>query len=93
MTAFFSLQYSARLQASTSLSTRSFGESILFLHLNALRGSELRLVRTVGMVGLTIDETFFKTFSKNVTSTETTIPSFLQFFVYTNEYDNQNSGI
>ena len=52
MTAFFSLQYSARLQASTSLSVRSFCESILFLHLKALKGGELRLVRTVGMVGL-----------------------------------------
>jgi len=40
------------LQASTLLSTRSFCESILFMHLTALRGGELRLVRTVGMVGL-----------------------------------------
>ena len=52
MTAFFSLQYSARLQASTSLSARSFFKSILFLHLKALSGGELRLVRAVGMVGL-----------------------------------------
>jgi len=52
MTAFFSLQCSARLQASTSLLARSFCESILFLHLKALRGVELRLVRAVGMVGL-----------------------------------------
>jgi len=34
-----------------SLSARSFCESILFLHLKALRGGELRLVRTVGIVG------------------------------------------
>jgi len=47
----FSLQYSACLQAGPSLSTRSFCESILFVHLKVLRGGELRLVRTVGMVG------------------------------------------
>jgi len=52
MTALFSLQYSARHQASNSLSARTFCESILFLHLKALRGGELRLVRTAGMVGL-----------------------------------------
>jgi len=52
MTAFFSLQRSARLQASTSLSMHCFCESILFLHLKVLGGGELRLVRTVGMVGL-----------------------------------------
>jgi len=48
----FSLQYSPRLHVSSPLSTRSFCENIFFLHLKALRGSELRLVRTVGMVGL-----------------------------------------
>ena len=42
----------ARLQASTSLSSRSFCESILFVHLKVLRGGELRLVTTVGMVRL-----------------------------------------
>jgi len=52
MTALFSLQNGAHLQASTSLSTHSFCESILFVHLKALRGSELRLVRTVGIVRL-----------------------------------------
>jgi len=36
MTASFSLQNGAHLQASTSLSTRSFCESILFVHLKAL---------------------------------------------------------
>jgi len=56
MTALFSLQNGARLQVSSPLSTRSFCESILFVHLEALRGVELRLVRTVGMVGLTLDE-------------------------------------
>ena len=40
----------SRLQASTSLSARSFCESILFLHLKALRGGELHMMRTVGMV-------------------------------------------
>ena len=49
-----SLQNSAHLQASTLLSMRSFCESILFVHLKALRGGELRLVRTVGMVRLEI---------------------------------------
>jgi len=50
MTALFSLQNDARLQASTSVSTHSFCESILLVHLKALRGGELRLVITVGMV-------------------------------------------
>jgi len=54
MTALFSLQNGARLQASTSLSTHSFRESILFGHLKALIGGELRLVGTVGMVRLEI---------------------------------------
>jgi len=62
MTAFFSLQNGARLQASTSLSMRSFCESILFVYLKALRGGELQLVRTVGMVRL--DEILFETLSK-----------------------------
>jgi len=62
MIEFFLLRYSARLQASTLLSTRSFCESILFVHLKVLRGSELRLVRAVGMVGL--DEILFETLSK-----------------------------
>jgi len=57
MRAFFSLQYNARHQASPSVPTRSFCESILFLRLEALRGSERRVVRIVGMVGLTLDET------------------------------------
>jgi len=52
MTALFSLQNDSRLQASISLSTHSFYESILFVHLKTLRGGELRLVRTVGMVRL-----------------------------------------
>ena len=52
----------AHLQASTSLSTRCFCESILFVHLKALRGDELHLVRTVGMVRL--EEIFFETLSK-----------------------------
>jgi len=62
MTVLFSLQNGAHLQASTSLSTRSFCESILFLHLKVLRGGEQRLVRTVGMVRL--DEILFETLSK-----------------------------
>jgi len=36
MTALFSLQNGAHLRVSTSLSMRSFCESILFVHLNAL---------------------------------------------------------
>jgi len=62
MTALFSLQNGARLQASPSLSARSFCESILFVHVKALRGGELRLVRTVGMVRL--DEIFFEILSR-----------------------------
>ena len=62
MTALFSLQNGAHLQASTSLSVHSFCESILFVHLKVLRGGELRLVRTVGMVRL--DEIFFETLQK-----------------------------
>jgi len=62
MTALYSLQNGAHLQASTSLSTCSFCESIFFVHLKALRGGELRLVRTVGMVRL--DEIPFETLSK-----------------------------
>jgi len=62
MTALFSLKNSAHLQVCTSLSTHSFCESILFVHLKVLRGSELRLVRTVGMVRL--DEILFETLSK-----------------------------
>jgi len=62
MTALFSLQNGAHLQASTSLSTHSFCESILLVHLKVLSGSELRLVRTVGMVRL--DEIIFETLSK-----------------------------
>jgi len=62
MTALFSLQNGAHLQGSPSLSMRSFCESILFVHLKVLRGSELRLVRTVGMVR--IDEILFETLSK-----------------------------
>jgi len=49
MTALFSLQNSAHLQASTLLSTCSFCENN-FVHLKALRGGELCSVRTVGMV-------------------------------------------
>jgi len=37
--AFFSLQYYARHQASPSLSTRSFCESILFVRLEAVSGA------------------------------------------------------
>ena len=62
MTVLFSLQNGARLQASTSVSTRSFCESILFVHLKALRGGELCLVRTVGVVSL--DKILFETLSK-----------------------------
>jgi len=62
MTALFSLQNGARLQTSTSLSMHSFCESILFVHLKVLRGSELRLVRTVGMVRL--EEILFEILSK-----------------------------
>jgi len=62
MTALFSLQNGAHIQASTLLSTHSFCENILFVHLKVLRGSELRLVRTVGMVRL--DEIHFETLSK-----------------------------
>jgi len=62
MTTLFSLQNGAHLQASTSLSTQLFCESILFMHLKALRGGELRLVRTVGMVRL--DEILFETLSQ-----------------------------
>ena len=57
MRAFFSLEYNARHQAGPSVPTRSFCESILFVRLEALRGSERRVVRIVGMVGLTLDET------------------------------------
>jgi len=57
-----SLQNSAHLQASTLLSMRSFCESILFVHLKMLRGGELRLVRTVGMVRL--DKILFEISSK-----------------------------
>jgi len=59
MRAFFSLEYSARGQASPSVSTRSVCESILFVRLETLRGSERRVVRIVGMVGHTLDETRF----------------------------------
>jgi len=38
---------------------RSFCESILFVRLEALRGSDRGVVRIVGMVGLTLDETPF----------------------------------
>ena len=62
LTALFSLQNGARFQASSSLSTHSFCESILFVHLKALRGGELRLVRTAGMVRL--DEILFEMLSK-----------------------------
>ena len=75
MTALFSLQNGAHLQASTLLSSRSFCESILFVHLKVLRGSELRLVRTVGMVRL--DKILFETLSKTGTNTETTTTSLL----------------
>ena len=57
MRAFFSLEHSGRHQASPSVPTRSFCESILFVRLEALRGSERRVVRIVGTVGLTLDET------------------------------------
>ena len=75
MTALFSLQNGAHLQSSTSLSTRSYCESILFVHLKALRGSGLQLVRTVGMVRL--DEILFEILSENGTNTETTTTSLL----------------
>ena len=65
----------AHLQSSTSLSTRSYCESILFVHLKALRGSGLQLVRTVGMVRL--DEILFEILSENGTNTETTTTSLL----------------
>jgi len=64
MTALFSLQNGAHIQASNSLSTRSFCESIIFVHLKVLRGNEMRLVRTVGMVRL--DEILFETLSKKL---------------------------
>ena len=57
MRAFLSLEHKARLRTKLSLSTRSFCASILFVRLEALRGSERRVVRIVGMVGLTLDET------------------------------------
>ena len=57
MRAFFSLQHSARHQASPSVSTCSFCESILFVRLEALKGNERRVVRIVGMDELTLDET------------------------------------
>jgi len=41
---------------------RSFCESIRFVLLKVLRGGELRLVRTFGMVRL--DKILFETFSK-----------------------------
>jgi len=41
---------------------RSFCDSIRFVHLKALRGGELRLVRIVGMVRL--DEILFEILSK-----------------------------
>jgi len=75
MTALFSLQNDAHRHASTSLSMRSLCESIPFVHLKVLRGSELRLVRTVGMVRL--DKILFETLSKNGTNTETTTTSLL----------------
>jgi len=62
MTALFSLQNGAHLQQSTSLSMCSFCENILLAHLKVLRGSELHLVRTVGMVRL--DEILFETLRK-----------------------------
>jgi len=62
MTALFSSQNGAHLQSSTSLSTPSFCDSILLVYLKVLRGSELCLVRTVGMVRL--DEILFETLSK-----------------------------
>jgi len=43
-------------------SKRSFCEDILFVHLKLLRGGELRLVRTIGMVRL--EETLFEILSK-----------------------------
>jgi len=58
MRAFFSLEHNARLPANLSLSRRCC-ESILFVRLEALRGGERRMVRTVEMVGLTLDETPF----------------------------------
>jgi len=64
MTVLFSLQNSARLQASTSLSMRSLCESILFAHLKVLRDGELHLVRTVGMVRL--DEILFEILRKKL---------------------------
>jgi len=75
MTALFSLQNGAHLQASTSLSKRSFCESILFVHLMLLRGGELRLVRTVGMVRL--DAILFEILSEKWHNTETTTTSLL----------------
>ena len=75
MTALFSLQNGAHLQASTSLSMRSFCEDILFVHLKVLKDGELRLVRTVGMVRL--DEVLCKPSGKNGINTETTATSLL----------------
>jgi len=46
------------LRFQRALSVRAF----FFVHLKVLRGSELRLVRTVGMVRL--DEILFETLSK-----------------------------
>jgi len=62
MTALFSSENGTRLLASTSLSTHSFCETIPFGHLKVLRGGELRLVRTVGIVRL--DEILFEILSK-----------------------------
>jgi len=62
MTALFSLQNGVHLQANISLSNRSFCESILYVQLKVLRGGELCLVRTVGMVRLDeiLSETLYK---------------------------------
>jgi len=67
MTALFSLQSGVHLQASTLLSTHSFSGIILFAHLKALRVSEVRLVRTVGMVRL--DEIICEILSKKMALT------------------------
>jgi len=53
----------------------SFCESILFVLLKTLRGGEVCLVKTVGMVGL--DKILFETLRKNSINTETTTTSLL----------------
>jgi len=89
------LLFSPRAAHCLSAPTRSFCESILFVRLEALRGSERRVVRIVGMVGLTLDETrqVFSTVSNVLSKPNIFQILFIYFRVWVFSEDNVSKNV